>query len=98
MSYLGIDLRATVDSLSTQGNVRYVLDVSAVVWNKYLKKPVSYLWKNVFINLIWNSLVNILDKVNIKKTSRTASLLRLNWMNFTINEVQGLSLSMLDHR
>ena len=43
ISYLGIDLRAIVQSPETQGNLGYVWGLVVTVWDNYLERPVLYL-------------------------------------------------------
>jgi len=63
ISYFGIDLRAIVESPQTQGNLGYVWILTENVWNNYLKNPVLYFWNNIFINLIWKSFTNNLNRI-----------------------------------
>lgn len=53
ISYFGINLRSLVSSPTTQDNVSYVASTTVNVWNGYLKVPATYLWNEVFVNLIW---------------------------------------------
>ncbi len=63
LSYYGFSLRTLVDSPTTQDNFQYVATSSVSVWDKYLKQPATYLWKDVFINLIWTSAVDNLTRL-----------------------------------
>ncbi len=70
MSYFGIDLRAIVESPASQGNLGYIWSLSSTVWNNYLKSPVLYFWNNIFINLLWNSFIDSLDRIkNVQPSS-----------------------------
>lgn len=53
VSYFGINLRTLVSSPTTQDNISYVASTSVTVWDNYLKVPVTYLWKEVFVELVW---------------------------------------------
>lgn len=63
LSYLGIDIKKTVQSPVTQSNVEYLKDVTVFVWNKYLKGPVVFIWQEVFIKYVWDPAMN---KINNK--------------------------------
>ena len=63
ISYLGIDLRAIVQSPETQGNLGYVWGLVVTVWDNYLERPVLYFWNNIFINLLWESFVNNMERI-----------------------------------
>lgn len=55
VSYFGINLRALVTSSTTQDNISYVTTGAINLWNNYLKTPVTYVWNEVFVKLIWNT-------------------------------------------
>jgi len=63
ISYFGLDLRAIVESPQTQGNLGYVWSLVAGVWNNYLANPVLYFWNNIFIDLLWESFVDNLERI-----------------------------------
>jgi len=63
ISYLGLDLRAIVESPETQGNIGYVWSLTTTAWNNYLKSPVLYFWNNIFIDLLWESFVSNLERI-----------------------------------
>jgi hypothetical protein len=58
ISYFGINLRDTVNSDTTQDNFAYVINGIVHIWNNYLKTPVMYVWKEIFIKLILTNLIN----------------------------------------
>ena len=63
LSYYGFSLRSLVDSPVTQDNFQYVATSSVSVWDKYLKQPATYLYEDVFINLIWTPAIDNLTKI-----------------------------------
>lgn len=63
LSYFGFSLRSLIDSPVTQDNFQYVATSTVTVWDKYLKKPASYVWNDVFINLIWGPAIDNLTKM-----------------------------------
>ena len=63
LSYFNINIRGIIEAPQTQENIGYVWGWVALVWNDYLRTPVSYFWNNIFINLLWNSFVDNLEKI-----------------------------------
>ncbi len=63
ISYFGIDLRAIVESPETQGNLGYVWGLAVTVWDNYLARPVLYFWNNIFVDLLWESFVNNMERI-----------------------------------
>lgn len=63
LSYFGFNLRAIVESPETQGNLGYVWGLLVGTWDNYLAKPVLYLWNDIFIDLMWNSFVDNLERI-----------------------------------
>jgi hypothetical protein len=64
LSYFGFNLRETVEDPTTQSNFSYVTGFVVNVWNNYLKRPAVYLWNDIFIELIWNTAVENLKRLN----------------------------------
>ena len=63
LSYYGFNLRATVESPTTQSNFSYAWSGVANIWNTYLAKPAAYLW-NIFVNDIWSPSLNDINRIN----------------------------------
>ena len=63
LSYYGFSLRTLVNNPTTQDNFGYVATTSVSVWDKYLKQPATYLYQDVFINLIWTPAIDNLTKM-----------------------------------
>ena len=58
LSYFHISIRAVVDSPTGQDNINYVSGTSTNLWDEYLKKPVDYLWNDVWVDIFWKSFIN----------------------------------------
>ncbi len=63
LSYFGINLRSLINAPTTQDNFTYVATSTTSVWNQYLKKPATYLWNDVFLDLIWAPAIDNLTKM-----------------------------------
>jgi len=57
LSYLGVDIKRAVESPTTRENFSYVTQAALWVWDKVLEKPLTYLWNEVVVDLIWDSLI-----------------------------------------
>jgi len=63
LSYFGFDLRAIIESDRTQNNLGYLWGLGVTVWNNYLSQPILYFWHNIFIDLLWNSFVDNMERI-----------------------------------
>lgn len=63
LSYFNIDIRGVVEAPQTQSNLQYVWGWVTLVWNEYLRSPVLYFWHNIFIDLLWESFVNNMERI-----------------------------------
>lgn len=63
ISYFKFDLKGIVESEQTQRNLSYVTDTITGFWHKYLERPATYLWKDIFIKLIWEPAVENLENI-----------------------------------
>lgn len=63
LSYLKIDIKTVVESPEGQSNINYVKGTSMTIWQAYLKKPVAYLWNDVFIEIFWNSFISNMERI-----------------------------------
>ena len=63
LSYFGISLRALINAPVTQDNISYTTTSSVSIWNTYLKQPATYLWNEIFLNLIWNPAIDSLKNL-----------------------------------
>lgn len=64
LSFFGFDLRSIIEAPLTQNNLQYVKGAIMDFWNKYLERPIMYLWKNIFINILWGSFINNLNRID----------------------------------
>ena len=63
LSYFSIDIRGVVESPQSQANFGYVGAWISAVWNTYLARPLCYLFNDIFINLLWSSFTDNLEKI-----------------------------------
>lgn len=63
LSYFGLNIRDIVNSPAGKDNFTYTQEVMIKVWNNYLKKPVTYLWNDIFLDLIWEPAIENLKKL-----------------------------------
>lgn len=68
LSYFGFNIRAIVNSPAGQDNFTYTQEVILNVWNNYLKGPATYLWKDIFLDLIWNPAIENLTDIKDGKS------------------------------
>jgi hypothetical protein len=77
LSYFGFNIRAIVNSPTGQQNFTYAQEIMINVWDNYMKGPATYLWNDIFLNLIWNPAIENLTKIkngqptNIQSSSPT---------------------------
>jgi hypothetical protein len=62
LSYFNFDIRGFFNSDIVKNNFGFVWDWTLYVWNNYLKGPLGYLWNDIFINLMWNSFIENLQR------------------------------------
>jgi hypothetical protein len=55
LSYLGFDLKSTVESQTTKSNFGYVWGYTKAFWDKYLQTPAEWLWQNIIIDIVWRA-------------------------------------------
>lgn len=63
LSYFGINLRSIVNNEDFQNNLNYVWGGVKYVWHTYLANPAKYLWYNIFIDLLWDSFVENMQRI-----------------------------------
>ncbi len=63
LSYFGLNIRDIVNSPAGRDNFSFTQEIMINVWNNYLKKPVTYLWNDIFLDLIWNPAIEALTKI-----------------------------------
>lgn len=57
LGYLGVDIQRAVESPTTRENFSYVTQAALYVWDHVLERPLTYLWNEVIVDLVWNSLI-----------------------------------------
>ncbi|MBP9701740.1 MAG: hypothetical protein KBD47_02005 [Candidatus Pacebacteria bacterium] len=57
LSYLGVDIKRAVESPTTKENFSYITQAGIYVWDHVLEKPVTYIWNEVVVDLVWDSLI-----------------------------------------
>ena len=60
---LNVDLRAMLQKPMIQENFSFIWQGISYVWDAFLEQPAEYLWNVVFINLLWNSFIENLEKI-----------------------------------
>lgn len=63
LSYFNIDVRGIIEAPQTQQNFQYIGDQIELVWDQYLADPVLYFWNNIFIDLLWDSFVENMERI-----------------------------------
>ncbi len=63
LSYFGFNIRAIVNSPAGHENFTYAQELMLNAWNNYLKRPVTYLFNDIFMKLIWNPAIENLTKI-----------------------------------
>lgn len=63
LSVLNINIRSIIESEQVQTNFSYVWNFIKTIWSDYLAYPMIYFWNNIFIDLLWNSFVDNLDRI-----------------------------------
>jgi hypothetical protein len=62
LSYFKFDFKTFFESDMVKNNFGFVWSWTTYVWENYLQGPADYLWNDVFINLIWNSFIENLQR------------------------------------
>ena len=63
LSYFKISIRGVVESPTGQDNIEYVALGTKSVWQKYLKEPAHYLWKDVWLDIFWQGFINNMKRI-----------------------------------
>ena len=62
LSYFNFDIKKFFESDIVRNNFNYAWNWVMYVWETYLAGPAGYLWNDVFIDLIWNSFIENLQR------------------------------------
>lgn len=80
LSYFKISIRSVVESPEGQDNIEYVGGGTRNLWNDYLKKPATYLWNDIFVDIFWKSFVNNMERIRDgKPTDYEVSAPSVDW-------------------
>lgn len=63
LGYFGFNVENIINSSVVRGNLQYVWNIALNFWNTYLASTANYLWDKVVIDLFWNNLTALLNKV-----------------------------------
>jgi hypothetical protein len=63
LGYFGFDIQKIIDSPTVSKNLTYTKDLVVGVYQKYLAKPIDYLWNKIFLNLLWGSFVDNMERM-----------------------------------
>jgi len=63
LSFLSFDIQSFVEAPQTQANLHYVWSGIVFVWEQYLENPATYIWSDIFVDLLWNSFVGNLQDI-----------------------------------
>lgn len=63
LSYFGVSVRSVVESDAFQENFSYVWDSGKYLWDNHLAGPARYLWYNIFMELIWDSFIENMERI-----------------------------------
>lgn len=61
LGFFGYNLKDIVNSPDVKGNFAYVWELLLKLWNLLLT-PLSWVWDNIVLKLIWNNLQPLLNK------------------------------------
>lgn len=67
LSYFKINIKSVVESPEGQSNINYVRGESTNFWNQYLKKPATYFWQDIFVEIFWKSFINNMERIRDNK-------------------------------
>lgn len=56
LGFFGYNLRDIVNSPTVRDNLTYVWGLVVKLWDNFLLVPLSWVWENIVIELIWNNL------------------------------------------
>ena len=63
LSYFRVDIRSLVESQSFRDNFGFVWDWLLSIYNNFLARPVSYIWNEIIVKLLWNSFIENLERI-----------------------------------
>lgn len=63
LGYLGYDVRTIINSEPVQKNLQYGKELALTIWYSYLEKPALYFWNNIFLDLLWTTFVDNMERI-----------------------------------
>ena len=60
LGYFGFNIREIINSPTVSDNLSYTQQLMLSVWNNFLKIPLTYIWNEIFIKLIWHPMLETL--------------------------------------
>ncbi len=69
LGYFGFDIKKIIDSPTVSKNLTYTKDLVVGVYQKYLARPIDYLWNKFFLNLLWSGFIDNLERIKNNKPS-----------------------------
>lgn len=64
LGLLGVSVQHdVVENPGVQENTSYVESGVVTFWNNYLANPASYLWHDVFVNILWAAFVENMERL-----------------------------------
>ena len=64
LGYFNINIKAIVESPSTQNNFSYVGSAGRSLWNDYLKKPINNVIGSDTVQVFWNSFLGNMKNIH----------------------------------
>ena len=66
LGYFNVRLRDVAENPNVKDNLEYVEEGSTGFWNQYLKRPATYLWQDIWIELFWRPFVDNMKRIKDK--------------------------------
>jgi len=63
LGYFGFNVEKIIKSPMVSGNLNYVWDLTLDFWNNFLKGPIVFIWDKIIVEMFWNNLISITDKL-----------------------------------
>lgn len=63
LGYFGFNVENILNSPLVKGNLNYVWGLTITFWNNYLSVPFTFIWDKIIVEIVWNNLVSIINKV-----------------------------------
>ncbi len=63
LGFFGFDIQKIIDSPTVSKNLTYAKDLVVGIYQKYLERPITYLWNKIFLDLLWTGFVDNLGRI-----------------------------------